>query len=83
MGGGRLEGVGRPPCAGLLACSEDTTTEQGAGLERLPDRANNLDEHCDAQVVTDAHHSPICTGDAGEPDLCRALSFLRHLALLF
>ena len=75
-----MEGWGARP---VLACSGDTPTEQGAGLERLPDKANNLDEHCDAHDVKDAHHSPICTGDAGEPDLCRALSFLRHLALLF
>ena len=43
-----MEGWGARP---VLACSGDTPTEQGAGLERLPDRANNLDEHCDAHDV--------------------------------
>ena len=43
-----MKGWGARP---VLACSGDTPTEQGAGLERLPDRANNLDEHCDAHDV--------------------------------
>ena len=62
-----MKGWGARP---VLACSGDTPTEQGAGLERLPDRANNLDEHCDIdrrmlithQYAPGTRGSPTCAG---------------------